>query len=122
MIVDDDTTVLRLGNDILNLAGFVPESFSNPILALKKFESTPQDYAAVVSDLTMPGMTGVELARHLRLLRPDLPFVLTSGYLHSEAQGGAQESGIAHFIKKPFDIREFTAKLRTALGDQNPLA
>ena len=122
LIVDDDTTVLRLGNDILHLAGFMPEAFSSPILALKKFESAPQDYAAVVSDLTMPGMTGVELARHLRLLRPDLPFVLASGYLHSEAQGGAQESGIAHFIKKPFDISEFTAKLRAALGEQNPPA
>jgi len=122
MIVDDDPTVLRLGTDVLQLAGFIPEAFSNPILALKKFESAPRDYAAVVSDLTMPGMTGVELARHLRQLRPDLPFVLASGYLHSEAHGGAQESGVSHFIKKPFDVTEFTAKLRSALGEEKPVA
>jgi len=117
MIVDDDTTVLRLGHDILHLSGFRPDSFSNPLVALKKFEDAAADYVAVVSDLTMPGMTGVELARRLRQIRPDVPFVLTSGYLHTEAQGGAQESGITHFIKKPFDIGEFTAKVRSALGE-----
>jgi PAS domain S-box-containing protein len=122
MVVDDDTTVLRLGNEILQLAGFVPETFSNPILALKKFEATPQDYTAVVSDLTMPGVTGVELARRFRQLRPDMPFVMASGYLHSEAHGGAQESGVVHFIKKPFDVGEFTAKLRAALGEEKPTA
>jgi signal transduction histidine kinase/ActR/RegA family two-component response regulator len=117
MIIDDDTTVLRLGAEILRLAGFTAESFASPALALRNFEAAPQSYAAVISDLTMPGMTGVELARHFRQLRPDLPFVLASGYLHSEAQGGAQESGLSHFIKKPFDIGEFTAKLRAALGE-----
>ena len=119
MIVDDDAAVLRLGYEIINLAGFVPEAHSNPLSALKKFEAAPQDYAAVVSDLTMPGMTGMELARHVRQLRPSLPFVLASGYLHADAQGGAQASGVVHVIKKPFDIHEFTAKLRSALTDNN---
>lgn len=122
MIVDDDTTVLRLGNQILQLAGFSPEAFSNPTSALKKFESSPREYSAVISDLTMPGLTGVDLARRVRELRPDLPFILTSGYLHSEAQGGALESGVAHFIKKPFDVTEFTAKLRAALGEEKAKA
>ena len=63
----------------------------------------------------MPGMTGIELARRCRAIRADIPFVLTSGYLDTQTQGGAQESGIAHFIRKPFDIAEFTAKLRSAL-------
>jgi CheY-like chemotaxis protein len=118
MIVDDDAAVLRLGHQLIHLAGFVPEAHSNPLSALKKFEAAPQEYSAVVSDLTMPGMTGVELARQIRRLRPNLPFVLASGYLHAEAKGGAEESGVVHVIKKPFDIREFTAKLRAAVGDE----
>jgi PAS domain S-box-containing protein len=120
MIIDDDATVLRLGAEILRLAGFAPEAFSSPALALRSFEAASQNYAAVISDLTMPGMTGVELARNFRQLRPDLPFVLASGYLYSEAQGGAQKSGLSHFIKKPFELREFVAKLRVALGEPPP--
>jgi len=122
MIIDDDLTVLRLGNEILRIAGFAPEAFSNPLIAAAKFQASPQDYAAVVSDLTMPGLTGVELARQFRQLRPDLPFVLATGYLNSEGQDGAKESGLSHFIKKPFDIGEFTTKLRAALGESNPPA
>ncbi len=117
LIVDDDTTVLRLGTEILSLSGFLPDPFSNPLAALKKFEGATAEYAAIVSDLTMPGITGVELARRCRQIRPDVPFVLASGYLHAEAQGGAQESGVSHFINKPFDIGEFVAKLRAALGE-----
>jgi len=115
MIIDDDEGVLRLGRAILKLVEFAPEEFSHPGDALEKFKKNPGVYAAIVSDLTMPGMTGVELARHCRAIRPDIPFVLTSGYLDAQTQGGAQESGISHFIRKPFDIAEFTAKLRSAL-------
>lgn len=118
MIVDDDSTVLRLGNDILHLAGFVSEPFAKPLAALKRFEAGPEEYAAVVSDLTMPGLTGLELARRFRQIRPDIVFILTSGNLQTDARGGAQESGISHFIRKPFDVAEFSAKLREALGEQ----
>ena len=115
MIIDDDEGVLRLGRAILKLVEFAPEEFAHPADALDKFKRDPQGYAAIISDLTMPGMTGIELARRCRAIRPDIPFVLTSGYLDVQTQGGAQESGITHFIRKPFDIAEFTSKLRSAL-------
>jgi CheY-like chemotaxis protein len=121
MIIDDDASVLRLGQAILKLVEFVPENFSHPGDALKKFQANPDAYAAIISDLTMPGMTGIELAKRCRALRPEVPFILSSGYLDTQTQGGAQESGIAHFIRKPFDIAEFTAKLRVAV-DKNPPA
>ncbi len=115
MIIDDDEGVLKLGRALLKLAGFVADEFAHPAEALEKFAQDPDSYAAIVSDLTMPGMTGVELAKRCRAIRPDIPFMLTSGYLDTQTQGGAQESGITHFVRKPFDIAEFTAKLRSAL-------
>jgi DNA-binding NtrC family response regulator len=121
MIIDDDEGVLKLGRALLKLVEFVPDEFSHPAEALAKFRKDPDSYAAIVSDLTMPGMTGIELARHCRALRPNIPFVLTSGYLDAQTQGGAQASGITHFIRKPFDIAEFTAKLRSVL-DRGPAA
>jgi PAS domain S-box-containing protein len=120
MIIDDDDGVLKLGRSLLKLAGFTPVEFSHPGEALKRFGEDPGGYAAIVSDLTMPGMTGVELARSCRAIRADIPFVLTSGYLDARTQGGAQESGVTHFIRKPFDIAEFASKLRSALEGSPP--
>jgi PAS domain S-box-containing protein len=120
MLVDDDDAVLHLGQAILKLSGFTVEAYASPVAAHRRFQAEPSDYAAVISDLTMPGMSGVDLARRVRAIRPDIPFILSSGYLHVDGQGGAQESGITHFIRKPFDIGEFTQKLRSALEPGAP--
>lgn len=116
LLVDDDESVLAVGQGILRRCGFETEVFANPAAALQRFRDAPGIFAAVVSDLTMPGMSGVELAREVRAVRADIPFILASGYLHSEAHGGAQESGVTHFVDKPFGLDEFANKLRAALG------
>ena len=115
MLVDDDDAVLNVGQDILTRCGFIPETFSSPAAALEKFAAAPGECAAVISDLTMPGMTGVELALRLKAIRPGVPFLLASGYLHAEAHAGAQESGVTHFVRKPFDLDELVGRLREAL-------
>jgi len=80
--------------------GFLPDSFFEPLAALKKFESSAADYVAVVSDLTMPGMTGGGTRRRFRKIRPMCPFVLTSGYLHNERRTARTNQAFTHFIKK----------------------
>ena len=115
LLVDDDETVLELGRKILTRCGFVPEAFVSPVAAQERFLAAPHAFAAVISDLTMPGLTGVELANRLRAVRPEMPFILSSGYLDAESHEGAQESGVTAFIKKPFDVEELTGKLRAAL-------
>ncbi|SDR66467.1 PAS domain S-box protein [Opitutus sp. GAS368] len=120
MLVDDDEVILALGRDILRRFGFVPEVFADPLAALRRFESAPAEFAAIISDLTMPGMSGIELARHCEAIRPATPFILSSGYLDADAHGGAQASGVTHFVNKPFDLDEFLTKLRSAL-ERTPL-
>jgi CheY-like chemotaxis protein len=71
----------------------------------------------VISDLTMPQMTGIELARAILAVRPGLPVILTTGYLHSEAQQDAQAAGIACVVTKPFEVRELISKVRMALKE-----
>ena len=60
----------------------------------------------------MPEMTGLELSRQILAKRPDLPIMLTTGYLHSDAQKNAQESGVRCVVTKPFDVKEMIAKIR----------
>ncbi len=115
LLVDDEEAVLVVGAMMLRRIGFEPVAFANPIAALAAFRDAPGEFAAAVSDLTMPGMTGLELARELRAARPDLPLMLASGYLPSEARAGASELDVGHVLQKPFELQEFVERLRSAI-------
>ena len=122
LFVDDEDTVLSIGTTLLRRLGFNPVSFAHPAEALAVFQAEPDKFSAVISDLTMPQMTGIELARAILAVRPGLPVILTTGYLHSEAQQDAQAAGIACVVTKPFEVRELISKVRMALKEPQPAA
>jgi len=117
MLVDDEDPILVIGADFLRRLGFIPDSFARPAEALEAYRADPAAYCAVISDLTMPEMTGLELARHILAIRPGVPIILTSGYLHSDAQQKARESGVQCVINKPFDMQELVSQIRAVLGE-----
>jgi len=118
LLVDDEETVLSIGTTLLRRLGFVPLSFLHPRAALDAFRAEPAKFAAVVSDLTMPQMNGIQLAKEVLRLRPGIPVILTSGFLHAEAQQNAREAGITSVITKPFEVKDLVGKLREALGER----
>jgi CheY-like chemotaxis protein len=65
----------------------------------------------------MPGMTGVELAAELVRIRPDIPLLLASGYVHKLAEQAAWTTGVRHIIQKPFQLQELASRLRTVLKE-----
>jgi CheY-like chemotaxis protein len=117
MLVDDDAAVRHVGERMLTRLGFVPVVFSEPRSALDDFRQFSGLYCAVLSDLTMPGMTGVELAAEFVRLRPDLPLLLASGYLHKLAEQAAWTTGVRHIIHKPFQLEELATQLRAVLKE-----
>jgi PAS domain S-box-containing protein len=117
MLVDDEDTVISIGTNLLRRLGFVPMAYALPKEALKAFELDPAAICAVISDLTMPEMTGLELSRRILAKRPDVPIILTTGYLHSDAQKNARESGVQCVVTKPFDVKELIAKIRMVLNE-----
>jgi PAS domain S-box-containing protein len=117
LLVDDEDSVLTIADSLLKRFGFKPRSFANPLEALEAFRSDPAGFSVVISDLTMPEMTGLELSQHILSLRPGMPIILTSGYLHSDALERAREAGVKSVIKKPFDVRELIAQIRTVLNE-----
>jgi PAS domain S-box-containing protein len=116
MLVEDDDTVRSVSLGMFRRLGFVPEGFADPLAALAAFRARPDDFCTVVTDLTMPGMTGTELAGKILALRPGLPLILASGHLNTETT----QHGVRHVIAKPFDIDEFARLLRSALGEPAP--
>ncbi len=115
MLVDDDPAVRQVSERMLQRLGFTPVVFENPVAALDDFRRAPGEFCAVVSDLTMPGMTGIELAEQLTLIRPDLPVLLASGYVHKLSEQSAWTSGIKHIIRKPFDLADLADRLHVML-------
>ncbi len=113
LLVDDDEDVRAVGTTILRRLGFRPVAFADPAAALVAFRAAPDLFCAAISDLTMPGMTGVELAGQLLAIRPRLPLVLASGNLNTDTE----RHGVQHTIRKPFDLEELASLLRQLLHE-----
>ncbi len=114
LYVDDETMILPAALTILESLGYRAEALSDPDEALARIRSAPAELDVLITDLSMPRLSGLDLARAVRAIRADLPIVLVSGYsVHSDEQLAA--AGIAHRLSKPFDTRTMGAVLRAAL-------
>jgi PAS domain S-box-containing protein len=120
LLVDDEDSVLMIADSLLRRFGFVVRSFALPVEALAAFRADPDGFSLVISDLTMPEMTGLELAGHILTIRRDIPIILTSGYLNTEALQKARDTGVKSVIKKPFDVKELVAQIRGVLNEPAP--
>jgi CheY-like chemotaxis protein len=76
-------------------------------------------YDLVISDMTMPHLTGLDLARNMLALRPGLPFILCTGYSNKLSQEQIQEAGIKSVLKKPFSLSSISKQIR-AIFDDDP--
>ena len=111
MVVDDDRDILSLIRDIVARFGNVDvECFNSPQDALAAFEAEPGAFEFVITDLEMPGMTGIELSRHLRALSPSLRILLSTGSEILSDEEAAQK-GFCGLLRKPFPL----AALQNAL-------
>jgi CheY-like chemotaxis protein/anti-sigma regulatory factor (Ser/Thr protein kinase) len=106
MYVDDETALVSLLSRVLNRMGHRVTAFTDPREALRAFTENPRDFDVVVTDLAMPHVSGLDLARQLRAVRGDLPMVLTSGCVRPGDQKLAAEYGISEIILKPDTIED----------------
>ncbi|MGN6109503.1 MAG: PAS domain-containing hybrid sensor histidine kinase/response regulator [Kofleriaceae bacterium] len=112
MYVDDEDAIVRAAGRALRRHGYDIVGFTRAEQALAAFEAAPHDFHVLVTDLSMPGMTGFALAREVRKLRPELPIIMISGYLRPEDWEQARSCGIEHLLHKTGSMRD----LATTLG------
>lgn len=116
LYVDDEESLVFLASRTLERVGHEVQGFNDPQEALEAFKQTPQWYDLVVSDVSMPGMNGFDLAKAVLEIRPDLPVVITSGYLRAEDYELAERIGIRKLILKPDTIEALSAALTGLLA------
>jgi PAS domain S-box-containing protein len=118
LLVEDDDTVRDLAKRILTEAGYWVTATSQGADALRRLEDPRQEFDILISDVVMPGMRGVELARHAERLRPELPVLMMSGYttpLDDEDRAAMAE---APLLEKPFSRRDLLGAVRDLIGDR----
>jgi len=114
LVVDDEPAIRSALESILASLGYRAVACGGAEEALERLRTDPQPFDLVVSDMTMPRITGLELARELRRIRPGLPVILCSGYSAEIQAGRLEEEGWA-FVPKPFAIPQLAGALRRLL-------
>jgi PAS domain S-box-containing protein len=101
LLIDDEDSLVRLGTILLTKQGYRVTGCTDPQSAIQQFRREPESFHAVVTDLSMPGMSGFDCAQELLATRPDIPIVLTSGYVRPEDEATAKRVGIRAVVTKP---------------------
>ncbi len=104
LLVDDEQPIVRAATQLLTRLGYEVSAHHDSSAALAAFEKNSAAFALLITDLTMPGMTGLELARRALALRPELPVILISGFLNETDLARARELGIARVLDKPLTL------------------
>ncbi|HSF10429.1 MAG TPA: PAS domain S-box protein, partial [Nitrospirales bacterium] len=115
LFVEDEEPLARLGEEAMKGLGYEVMVRTSSIEALETFRADPFRFDAVVTDQTMPHITGEALARQLLELRPDVPIILCTGFSHSMTSEKAKAMGIRAFLLKPLLIKDLAWTLREVL-------
>jgi signal transduction histidine kinase len=113
LFIDDEPALATLGERFLKRLGYQPVVERDPSAAIDRFEK--EDFAAVITDLTMPQLSGLEVGRRLLHLRPELPIVLTTGYSATLDASRARSLGFRELLLKPYNIESLGSALRKVL-------
>lgn len=106
LFVDDEGVPLSVGTMILEQHGYLVTGVPNGEAAVRELHDNPDGFDAVLTDLSMPGMSGLQLAHQIRKLRPDLPVILTSGYVNPEDEARAAKLRIHAILTKPVNTKD----------------
>jgi CheY-like chemotaxis protein len=115
LVIDDEPMVVGIARRALTHLGYRVSAFSEPRAALERFEADPGGFDVVLTDLTMPELTGLDVAERVRALRPDLPVVLFTGYSGVIDPEQLSASGIRELIAKPFLAATLAESIRRVL-------
>ena len=116
LIVDDEEVLSLVVNDMLESLGYSVTALTDSQEAFELFKRTPADFDILLTDITMPGLTGVELVDSARKLRPDLPVIIWSGDHDKLSQDIVKGADNIVFMKKPFRQQELATTVKTLLS------
>ena len=119
LVVDDESDIVHVLKRGLLRNGFEVSGFTNPAEALQNFESNAKAYCLVLSDVRMPKLSGIHLARKVKEVNPDVKVVLMTGFeiRDNEFSKVFPSIHVDGFVQKPIGIRDLTSKILSIIGE-----
>ena len=115
LFIDDEESIAKLGHQRLERLGYKVEAKTSPIEALELFRAKPDQFDLVITDLTMPKMTGDKLVKEILNIRSEIPIILCTGFVEKIDEKKAKAIGVADYIEKPVDKCSFSYTVRKVL-------
>ncbi len=115
LFVDDEKSMAEIGRQRLERFGYQVEARTDPMEALEHFRANPDQFDLVITDMTMPHITGDKLVKEILKIRPDMPTILCTGFSEKIDEEKAKEIGICQYIEKPYDRGTLSRLIRKVL-------
>jgi len=115
LLIDDKELIIRSCSRALDRLGYRVTSFMDGASALAEFHANPDAFQLLITDLSMPGLSGIEIARIVRKIRPGLPVILSSGLVPEQTLRELEAVGIRDLLRKPFSFEELGETVAQAL-------
>lgn len=115
LLVDDETAICKLASRMLEQHGYTVTTETNPVSALKLFTASPDSFDLVITDMTMPELTGDKLAEKILVIRPGIPVIIVTGYSKQMSENHAENLGAKTLMAKPFEKADLIETVRKAL-------
>ncbi|MGA3117981.1 MAG: ATP-binding protein [Syntrophobacteraceae bacterium] len=117
LLVDDELTVTEIGTALLESLGYKVTSQKDSVKALDVFLSSPDEFDLLITDYTMPKLNGLDLAREVLRIQPDMPIILCTGFSEKITPNGVKELGLG-LLLKPYGMRQISEAVRKIFDDQ----
>lgn len=114
--VDDEEFIVKMAKEMLERLGYEVVPCTGGMEAAALFRKAPEEFDLLISDLTMPGMSGMEVAKELKNLRPDMPVILCTGFSETITEQAETEAGIGALLMKPIRRSTIAGAIRKVLG------
>ena len=115
LFVDDEQLLVDMAEEMLCFLGYRVTGGTDSFEMLELFRATPFAFDLVITDMTMPGLTGTELSREILGIRPDMPMIICSGFTEFINTQGVREVGIRELLMKPYSTESLAQTVRKAL-------
>jgi PAS domain S-box-containing protein len=115
LLVDDEDQIVRMVQQMLERLGYQVVAQTSSTAALASFRQSPESFDIVITDMTMPNMTGPQLAQHLKKIKPDIPIIICTGFSEQVNEERVRAIGIHGLVMKPVVKKELAKAIREAL-------
>ena len=116
LYIDDDDVMMVMVERLLERLGYAATCMDDPAAAIEAVRAAPQRFDIVVTDLNMPALSGLDVARALHRLQPGLPVIISSGNLPDHLQGEARQAGVRALVHKQYTLEELGAVIHWVLA------